>query len=71
MCAVKHDSQPIQDNIYLVYSLPLPHRSCGRQSWFANVCECYQSLTAHQHQKGHTVPKQVITVATSIQVTTV
>ncbi len=22
-------------------------------------CECYQSLTAHQHQKGHTVPKQV------------
>ncbi len=34
-------------------------------------CECYQSLTAHQHQKGHTVPKQVITIATSIQVTTV
>ncbi len=24
------------------------------------VSECYQSLTAHQHQKGHTVPKQVI-----------
>ncbi len=21
------------------------------------VSECYQSLTAHQHQKGHTVPK--------------
>ncbi len=21
------------------------------------VCVCYQSLTAHQHQKGHTVPK--------------
>ncbi len=21
-------------------------------------CEWYQSLTAHQHQKGHTVPKQ-------------
>ncbi len=35
------------------------------------VSECYQSLTAHQHQKGHTVPKQVITIATSIQVTTV
>ena len=35
------------------------------------VCVCYQSLTAHQHQKGHTVPKQVITIATSIQVTTV
>ncbi len=33
--------------------------------------ECYQSLTAHQHQKGHTVPKQVITIPTSIQVTTV
>ncbi len=25
-------------------------------------------LTAHQHQKGHTVPKQVIMIATSIQV---
>ncbi len=35
------------------------------------VSECYQSLTAHQHQKGHTVPKQVITIATSIQFTTV
>ncbi len=33
------------------------------------MSECYQSLTAHQHQKGHTVPKQVITIATSIQVT--
>ncbi len=31
------------------------------------VCVCYQSLTAHQHQKGHTVPKQVITITTSIQ----
>ncbi len=29
------------------------------------------SLTAHQHQKGHTVPKQVIMIATSIQVVTV
>ncbi len=28
-------------------------------------CECYQSLTAHQHQKGHTVPKQVIMISTS------
>ena len=28
----------------------------------------YHSLTAHQHQKGHTVPKQVIMIATSIQV---
>ncbi len=35
------------------------------------VSECYQSLTAHQHQKGHTMPKQVITIATSIQVFTV
>ncbi len=35
------------------------------------VSECYQSFTAHQHQKGHTVPKQVTTTATSIQVTTV
>ncbi len=35
------------------------------------VSECYQSLTAHQHQKGHTVPKQVITIPTSIQVATV
>ncbi len=25
----------------------------------AMECECYPSLTAHQHQKGHTVPKQV------------
>ncbi len=29
---------------------------------------CYQSLMAHQHQKGHTVPKQVIMIAKSIQV---
>ncbi len=35
------------------------------------VSESYQSLTAHQHQKGHTVPKQVITIAMLIQVTTV
>ncbi len=33
-----------------------------------SVSECYQSLTAHQHQKGHTVPKQVITIKTSNQV---
>ncbi len=26
------------------------------------VCEWYQSLTAHQHQNGHTVPKQVWSV---------
>ncbi len=31
----------------------------------------YHTLTAHQHQKGHTVPKQVIMIATSIQVATV
>ncbi len=31
----------------------------------AHTGVCYQSLTAHQHQKGHTVPKQVITIATS------
>ncbi len=31
----------------------------------------YHSLTAHQHQKGHTVPKQVIMIAKSIQVATV
>ena len=37
----------------------------------SEVCECYQRLTAHQHQKGHTVPKQVITIASSIQVATV
>ncbi len=35
------------------------------------VSVCYQSFTAHQHQKGHTVPKQVITIAMSIQVFTV
>ncbi len=33
--------------------------------------EIFQSLTAHQHQRGHTVPKQVITIAKSIQVATV
>ncbi len=38
---------------------------------FVSVSECYQSLTTHQHQKGHTVPKQVIMIATSIQVATV
>ncbi len=31
----------------------------------------YHSLMPHQHEKGHTVPKQVIMIATSIQVTTV
>ncbi len=31
----------------------------------------YHSLMAHEHQKGHTVPKQVIMIATSIQVATV
>ncbi len=31
----------------------------------------YHSLMAHQHQKGHTVPKQVIMIARSIQVATV
>ncbi len=31
----------------------------------------YHNLTTHQHQKGHTVPKQVIMLATSIQVATV
>ncbi len=34
------------------------------QSW--RECECYHSLTANQHQEGHTVPKQVIMIATSI-----
>ncbi len=38
---------------------------CGWWWWW------YHSLTAHQHQKGHTVPKQVIMIATSIQVATV
>ncbi len=37
----------------------------------SRVSECYQSLTAHQHQKGHTMPKQVIMISTSIQVATV
>ena len=32
---------------------------------------CYHSLTAHQHQKDHTVPKQEIMIAKSIQVATV
>ncbi len=31
----------------------------------------YHSLMAHLHQKGHTVPKQIIMIATSIQVATV
>ncbi len=35
------------------------------------VCVWYHSLMAHQHQKSHTVPKQVIMIATSIQVATV
>ncbi len=36
-----------------------------------SVSEWYPSLTAHQHQKGHTVPKPVIMIATSIQFATV
>ncbi len=43
---------------------------CGVHE-LGRVRECYQSFTAHQHQKGHTVPKQVITIAMSIQVFTV
>ncbi len=66
----------------MLYS-PASHRSItSSRMWFLGtnleshvwgglVSECYQSLTAHQHQKGHTVPKQVITVTTSIQVATV
>ncbi len=38
----------------------------GRWRWW-----WYHSLMAHQHQKGHTVPKQVIMIATSIEVATV
>ncbi len=38
------------------------HHVNGRRRHDDNSeCECYQSLTAHQHQKGHTMPKQVIT----------
>ncbi len=37
----------------------------------AVVVVVVSQLTAHQHQKGHTVPKQVIIIATSIQVATV
>ncbi len=49
-------------------------------TYIGNQCELfhvklwwwwYHSLTAHQHRKGHTVPKQVIMIATSIQVGTV
>ncbi len=32
---------------------------CDWLELYIYVCVCYQSLTAHQHQKGHTVPKQV------------
>ncbi len=35
-----------------------------------SVSECYQSLTVHQHRKGHTVPKQVTMIATSVQLGT-
>ncbi len=38
---------------------------------YAVKCVWYHSLTAHQHQKGHTVPKQVIMISKSIQVATV
>ena len=39
----------------------------GKTAICVSVSQCYQSLTAHQHQKVHTVPKQVIMIATSIQ----
>ncbi len=32
-------------------------------SEWVSVSVCYQSLTAHQHQKGHTMPKQGIMIA--------
>ncbi len=47
------------------------HKHPNLKSTHYTESEWYQSLTAHQHQKGHTVPKQVIMIATSIQVTTV
>ncbi len=43
----------------------LNQKNISQQWWW------YHSLTAHQHQKGHTVQKQVIMIASSIQVATV
>ncbi len=62
---MKIDADPCYVNSRLICKWRTGGSHAGRQKW---VSECYQSLTAHQHQKGHKVPKQVIVIATSIQV---
>ncbi len=39
--------------------LDTPHSRQFGEHGTISVSERYPSLTAHQHQKGHTVPKQV------------
>ncbi len=59
-----HASQPSTSVLIVTLKFTICCVLCSGWCW-------YHSLTAHQHQKGHTVPKQVIMIATSIQVTTV
>ncbi len=54
-----------------IFSIECQIRSSGIESFCGSCWLWYHILTAHQHQKGHTVPKQVIMIATSIQVATV
>ncbi len=53
-------------NLIFVWLMNLDTAKVPNVEWW-----WYHSLTAHQHQKAHTVPKQVVMIATSIQVATV
>ncbi len=69
-----HARLPLMAAVWTTWASPATFELSLGRLFFARryrLRECYQSLTAHQHQKGHTVPKQVITIATSIQVFTV
>ncbi len=60
--------EPFNTSLSAFWKSLLEVSKYGPRVW---VCEWYQSLTTHQHQKGRSVPKQVIMIATSIQVATV
>ncbi len=49
----------------------LSHSHTGKQSWMMMMVSQCNGTSTPKKKKGHTVPKQVITIATSIQVTTV
>ena len=51
-----HNKYMILGHQLLAYNI---FNTCSISATFETGCEWYPSLMAHQHQKGHTVPKQV------------